>query len=942
MMPVFDVVDRDYYQRTLRPTSRWTQLEDPFVDNLSQLLGELKLQASLHINVRLFGAKGDGVANDSAAITQACISNRTVAFPAGVYRIGSDVVIPSTCTVVMARGASFSVDYTKTLTARGRIDADKDAFIFQGQGQVKGLTYTTPNQFGAVADCSDDASTGTDCSPAINKALAALTGKSVGVDRFAGKNFARPKLEFLAGQMKLAAQCTTVVDAINPLELIGAGRSIGGTRLLVTHNNPAIYFTTNTINGVLVPVDFRMDGFFVQKIGTRTGTVGVQLGDSFSVFNNFWRNSIENCSFYNFGTNVMCVNTNGVTLKNCHLYQDADNAINFHMHATAGKTCGDVTLDSCIIEFPLAGQSTAFNVLMEADAGCADCRGLSLINTYLYRGSQSIYIKAGVGTNVGDIELVNTGSDGVTTAGYIYNNHFRLEAASGATIDGVKISNGYFAGAYSFMQTAGAGTVKGVYINNTHAWYLQGFGIQINTLWKNWSITDCNFKEIGTSITEVDGAIRVDGVGRGLSVKGCSLDNPTTSAQCKHLIFLNAAITDFSESGNSCAGAGWVTKDVWKSTVIVNGQGTAGYGFFDGSRGFWRDDTTGANINRVFDRLLVGAATKQSGNYSLLSNSAPWNQDRSWVGFAAGGKMAYFDGLSTFHSSSQIGGVAIAASTRASDQTGKQNDALGAYNTAIGLASYALGDKAGRSAWGGYVHAVRAINTSGPVLCLEMDIAQKQNTTTLLNPFLPSASDMAGGLFLSAGGETAYAETVYPSSVALVISGNGSTHNGGIIFQANAITGTDGITGYGAAIKMANRQSIEIWGANADYSGRTLTTAIYSTAGTAFSGYLAFIAQGFQWQDSNNNSALQVTSAPGNANGLWLQGSISGSPVKIEAYGNDGNIDLSLVTKGTGNLRLPKNAAAATTPASFSATRVVQIKQNDGTVLYVPAMLAAW
>jgi hypothetical protein len=62
----------------------------------------------------------------------------------------------------------------------------------------------------------------------------------------------------------------------------------------------------------------------------------------------------------------------------------------------------------------------------------------------------------------------------------------------------------------------------------------------------------------------------------------------------------------------------------------------------------------------------------------------------------------------------------------------------------------------------------------------------------------------------------------------------------------------------------------------------------------------------------------------------------------VQAAGSSTNLDLKLNPKGTGKIQLGATATSATTPASFSATKYIQVKDSTGSTFYIPASAAAW
>ena len=116
------------------------------------------------VNVKEYEAVGDGIKDDSSAITNAiaAASSSTLLLPAGTYRVGSNVIVPSDVTVWFTNGAKLSIDSGVTLALNGKLDAGLSQ-IFSGSGTVsiaKGsVEYLLPQWWGAVGDGSNDDTT---------------------------------------------------------------------------------------------------------------------------------------------------------------------------------------------------------------------------------------------------------------------------------------------------------------------------------------------------------------------------------------------------------------------------------------------------------------------------------------------------------------------------------------------------------------------------------------------------------------------------------------------------------------------------------------------------------------------------------------------------------------------------------------------------------------
>jgi hypothetical protein len=99
---------------------------------LSQTV-EAKLRET--VSVKDFGAVGDGVTDDTAAIQAAVDNALTIVFPAGNYRVVSAVNIPGDRQVTFEVGAYLTVEAGVVVTLDAYIDAP-EYWIFRGVGSV--------------------------------------------------------------------------------------------------------------------------------------------------------------------------------------------------------------------------------------------------------------------------------------------------------------------------------------------------------------------------------------------------------------------------------------------------------------------------------------------------------------------------------------------------------------------------------------------------------------------------------------------------------------------------------------------------------------------------------------------------------------------------------------------------------------------------------------
>lgn len=126
------------------------------------------------VTLKNFGAKGDGVFDDSAAFTAADAVGRTIVISDGTYAINSNLTINSP--VIVRRGAGITVGNGYTVTFNGTFYAGVHS-VFSGAGTVAFNWKTTqrgfPEWWGAVSGAGD-ITTATANLAAINKCIVAL------------------------------------------------------------------------------------------------------------------------------------------------------------------------------------------------------------------------------------------------------------------------------------------------------------------------------------------------------------------------------------------------------------------------------------------------------------------------------------------------------------------------------------------------------------------------------------------------------------------------------------------------------------------------------------------------------------------------------------------------------------------------------------------------
>ncbi|HHL2498128.1 TPA: phage tailspike protein [Yersinia enterocolitica] len=136
------------------------------------------------LSVKDFGAKGDGITDDSSAFVNACISGRTIIIPPGNFLISptatlsgdilvdGNIIISQNCSIsgnVFVRGGKLTINTGATLSILGGFEGQANK-IFYGLGVVTGIQQSYVEWFGALGDGI------TDDSVAFNSAIQATVG----------------------------------------------------------------------------------------------------------------------------------------------------------------------------------------------------------------------------------------------------------------------------------------------------------------------------------------------------------------------------------------------------------------------------------------------------------------------------------------------------------------------------------------------------------------------------------------------------------------------------------------------------------------------------------------------------------------------------------------------------------------------------------------------
>lgn len=410
----------------------------------------------------------------------------------------------------------------------------------------------------------------------------------------------------------------------------------------------------------------------------------------------------------------------------------------------------------------------------------------------------------------------------------------------------------------------------------------------------------------------------------------------------------------------------------------------------DMRRGLYCDRNDGSNVWRFADKVYIDAATLNGGNY---------HNDGSWLTSVIGA--GYIERASSLVAINSYGGPGATFATRASDRYGGNTvwaasqsitagqrrgysnrlyEATNSGTTGAPGPTHSSGTVAdgggvswlhieaegvvtaaymsfmlnnttpdGYDRYGAYSESVRD-TMAGTTIGKEINVKNKAGNV-LVNPFIPFGNGGGAtiGYYFAGGGDSAYyGAAANPSSAAILIGKNTHTWNTGILFEADSITGNDGVTGSGEAISMAKGHEINWYRTNGGVGART--TRIKSSIATANQGIGLEFSDNIMWcisLDDNSKVFFQARRVASAVNFVETLASATGSPVAIQAAGDDTNVDLTLAPKGTGVLRTARPhwiLSGTATPAGGTALTGLRIGSANMGVFFgsgAPSLSAA-
>jgi hypothetical protein len=177
------------------------------------------------------------------------------------------------------------------------------------------------------------------------------------------------------------------------------------------------------------------------------------------------------------------------------------------------------------------------------------------------------------------------------------------------------------------------------------------------------------------------------------------------------------------------------------------------------------------------------------------------------------------------------------------------------------------------------------------------------------------------GTWLVAGGDNSYGgNAANPSNAAVVILGGASTWNTGILFESGGLTTSSGVSN---AMRMGVGMRL-YWDTSGGAKGFTIRSDV--DAGSSNIDIVAS-ANALTVFGENSKPLYSATHTASAVNYISLADNTTTNSPQVKALGEDTNIDLSIVPKGTGVVRYGTHSAIG----AETVTGYITIKDSGGT-----------
>ncbi len=270
--------------------------------------------------------------------------------------------------------------------------------------------------------------------------------------------------------------------------------------------------------------------------------------------------------------------------------------------------------------------------------------------------------------------------------------------------------------------------------------------------------------------------------------------------------------------------------------------------------------------------------------------------------------------------SNEAGEIGLSGISRTSDSAEESG------HVAIGIAGFSFNDDETfqKPSWGGYFESSRK-EDAGIAMGLEVDVVNFGTTFQDEDPYNLNGQGTRA-VAAASGGEHG---TTEDTSAAFTVTPNGSKFGRGIIFANGSLRSRSASLGnYGnmIAVSMAAKHTLE-W-VTSDGTQFSFIDAQYDPTLNQESIAMSFGVDTILFLNPTSEKLLMKITKPTNSvNYLDFFANVTGSPVIIEAEGDDTDINIKFIPKGAGVMQFGALTAQGGSPAT---TGYITIKDEAG------------
>ena len=507
----------------------------------SSSTGKWCRQYSGAVNVKWFGAIGNGITDDSSSI-QGASQNNEIYFPLGTYKINTSISINNKITFL--QGANLLINMGVVVTLFNTINASPNDILFSGQGVVTpAYAYTQEKVYARWFGVDNKVSTSSS-SVYLQNAINFVQDMSCNAVLLLPKNGSFS----LSSAITIKQGKSTTDTKAYTFEMDGQNCSVlqnfNGTCFTVV---PRCLLSNINTSGAIAQIKIKninANGYYI-SLNNYTNSVFISIGDATHAIDSFDFSELSNILVIGYLKPPIHITNSRHFIFNNIVTRDQAGGINIAAYNSA--FCGDFIFNNCEFQGKVANPPLELVTYNNSGAGTASIRGIKFNDCVIY-GSGS-KINCSTAGAIGDLWFNSIAFD----VGSASEECLFIYTASGSSLFNVIFDNLYLV---NFTNTAIE--IVADTLNSTNS--IQFNGGQISLITATSVIKCTNINDI--TIT-------------GMSFQGITATNIVESTSCT-LIKINNCTSDNTVTNfiKSVSSNYLFTNNAYKGAINISG----GYG----------------------------------------------------------------------------------------------------------------------------------------------------------------------------------------------------------------------------------------------------------------------------------------------------------------------------------------------------------------------------